>query len=676
MPVGVSHSKSIAQSPATQDVLGVLSNAEQLFRADLDLLARRGSVSHVREAAVSLAMITAVRSSLGMAAPQAPLLAARLLGKHQITLQPSVIHLAADASASITVTREMLESIKEKYSDVSAVDEMRWPSMSESGAPLPPGPSQNHKKRIKVRHLRFESDDEGSDAEDEEHATKAYWSTVRERYSAPILDPVESLDSSDIDVLPEHWVVVHMSITEDKGAMFVSRQQARREPLVFCLPLKGRRESEEDEQLGFDDAIDELDAIIRESDESTRAAAHVPANNMEARAAWWTARGELDKRLKALVENIEFCWLGGFKTILSRPSGASQQDLDDLRVRLESVFHRALHIRDKAQKDGVRLTPRLVECFGALAPKSRDEELEDVVYFVLDLYQAAGVPVVLSEVDIDHTVIELRTVLEEHAARAPPIKAAHDDTHVFLVLDKNLQGLPWESIPMLRGRSVSRVPNLAFLRDRVELARRRQGASADACVDRAVVDPRKTFYILNPSGDLKGTEARFTPLMRDMKAAAGWTGIVGRVPSEQEFLAALGREELVIYFGHGGGENYARSYKIRALPRCAATMLWGCSSGRLKPQGEFDRTGTPYHYMLAGCPTLVANLWDVTDRDIDKFTQTVFDKLALTPAGVRDWEKRKQKHSIVEAVAQAREVCKLKYLTGAAPVVYGIPFYL
>lgn len=32
--------------------------------------------------------------------------------------------------------------------------------------------------------------------------------------------------------------------------------------------------------------------------------------------------------------------------------------------------------------------------------------------------------------------------------------------------------------------------------------------------------------------------------------------------------------------------------------------------------------------------------------------------------------------SVVAAVAQSRESCKLKYLTGAAPVVYGIPFYL
>lgn len=81
-------------------------------------------------------------------------------------------------------------------------------------------------------------------------------------------------------------------------------------------------------------------------------------------------------------------------------------------------------------------------------------------------------------------------------------------------------------------------------------------------------------------------------------------------------------------------------------------------------------------------PTLVANLWDVTDKDIDKFSQSVFDKLRLTPADVNKWsEPAKEPHaspslSLVASVAQSRDSCKLKYLTGAAPVVYGIPFYL
>ena len=76
---------------------------------------------------------------------------------------------------------------------------------------------------------------------------------------------------------------------------------------------------------------------------------------------------------------------------------------------------------------------------------------------------------------------------------------------------------------------------------------------------------------------------------------------------------------------------------------------------------------------------MIANLWDVTDRDIDKLTQAVFDKMHLTPeahGGMKSNESETDGMSIVRALAEAREVCKLKYITGAAPVVYGIPFYL
>lgn len=75
----------------------------------------------------------------------------------------------------------------------------------------------------------------------------------------------------------------------------------------------------------------------------------------------------------------------------------------------------------------------------------------------------------------------------------------------------------------------------------------------------------------------------------------------------------------------------------------------------------------------------MANLWDVTDRDIDKFTQGVFDRLRLIPDNVKQCSPENGEMpgtSIVAAIAQSRQLCKLKYLTGAAPVVYGIPFYL
>jgi separase len=45
-------------------------------------------------------------------------------------------------------------------------------------------------------------------------------------------------------------------------------------------------------------------------------------------------------------------------------------------------------------------------------------------------------------------------------------------------------------------------------------------------------------------------------------------------------------------------------------------------------------------------------------------------------SGNNNTNNNNNKTSIVAAIAQSRDSCKLKYLTGAAPVVYGIPFYL
>ena len=103
------------------------------------------------------------------------------------------------------------------------------------------------------------------------------------------------------------------------------------ETLIFCIPLKGRREPDSEEegeeteplpvaeggQMGYKEVIWELNEVIRLSDEGTRGAVNVDKTDKHARAQWWKERSDLDKRLKTLLENVEFCWLGAFKVLLS-----------------------------------------------------------------------------------------------------------------------------------------------------------------------------------------------------------------------------------------------------------------------------------------------------------------------------------------------------------------------
>ena len=254
------------------------------------------------------------------------------------------------------------------------------------------------------------------------------------------------------------------------------------------------------------------------------------------------------------------------KTIFSPRAETPAEMISELREQFEKVFHQNLRMKDKkAAKPKhrkctsqtyvpgqFRLDDAFVKCFSTLSPKCRDEELEDIVYFVLDLYQYHGVPVAVSEVDIDQLVLDLRTVLEEYAPKqlrqtsSTKIPSRSDD-HLFLILDKNVQGIPWESLPILRGRSVSRIPGVQFLHDRILFAQRKREAVGRKHnpVDGAVVDSRKGFFILNPSGDLSKTEDRFRDWANGMKAA-GWDGITGQPITEQQFIDALRSKELVM----------------------------------------------------------------------------------------------------------------------------------
>jgi separase len=260
------------------------------------------------------------------------------------------------------------------------------------------------------------------------------------------------------------------------------------------------------------------------------------------------------------------------QTILSSKSKASAEDIAELRSRFQKVFKRSLGIQEKKRPGTHRKTtsqPRtqsfsqiqlddsLLRCFSTLSPKCQDEELEDMIFFILDLYQFHGVAIPFSEVDITQMVVDVRTILEEHAVKTRGLTKSgklsgrvgqSDDEHVFLVLDKNLQGLPWESIPILRGRSVSRIPSVDFLLDRLEYAemkRRTQSSSDKQASVGAVVDPRKGFFILNPSGDLRRTQERFQDWAKGMKQA-GWDGVIGRPVSEQQFENALRQNDLVV----------------------------------------------------------------------------------------------------------------------------------
>lgn len=290
-------------------------------------------------------------------------------------------------------------------------------------------------------------------------------------------------------------------------------------------------------------------------------------------------------------------------------------------------------------------------------------------------------------------MIDIIDALRQYHQAAEKEQANESEKHTILILDKRLHCFPWESLPCLRDQAVSRLPSLGCLRDRI-LQQRRDPISIDG---RIYASRNSGASILNPGGDLVATQAKFEEPLQEL---SNWECIVQREPTEAQMKSCLESNDIFLYFGHGSGGQYIRSGTIKKLDKCAVALLMGCSSGSLIEAGEFEPYGTPMSYMHAGCPAMLATLWDVTDKDIDRFSQTVLEKWGLfecrqpsiSSSPVKKGAKRKGKGrakntesvergeskpiALDHAVAKGRDSCILRYLNGAAPVVYGVPVYL
>jgi separase len=78
-----------------------------------------------------------------------------------------------------------------------------------------------------------------------------------------------------------------------------------------------------------------------------------------------------------------------------------------------------------------------------------------------------------------------------------------DNHHTVLIVDSYAHRIPWESLPLFRNRSVSRMPSSQTLRDMFSRH------SLDKTQGVILTKPEKVCYVINPDGDLKSTETDF-----------------------------------------------------------------------------------------------------------------------------------------------------------------------
>ncbi|KAJ1337665.1 separase [Microdochium nivale] len=579
-----------------------------------------------------------------------------------------------------------------------------------------------------------------------------------------------------VDIIPRDWNVVSVSLGDGQHDLCITKLQAGHSPFAIRLPLERANSRDADiDVFDFHQGRSELLEVIGEINRTSHDARDMSQKG--AKAEWWAEREALDERMKDLLDNIEQTWLGGFKGVF-----APSQRRPELLARFQRSFLDILdkHLPSRRQVRGkkpkstasgpkITLDPRIYELFVSLGDATvpdvdLDEPLNDLLYFVIDILQFNGERNAYDEIDFDAMVVDTFDAIHSYQVEAKSSAAQEQlpPAHTILIVDKALHIFPWESLPCMEGSAVSRIPSLACLRrlileqrippGRTDLQQaQRPGREQDAAAEAADTDstaaaaspsppsgtagsratPRQGHhvsiksgtYILNPGADLASTQSTFGRPLASLPPT--WSAVEGRAPTEDELERSLASADMLLYFGHGSGAQYIRGRTVRRMAKCrAVALLMGCSSASLADVGEFECHGPVWNYMLAGSPAVAGTLWDVTDRDIDRFAGRLFESWGLLPRGTfspgaataaaaadggsgtsgrrgrrgagaagkgKDVARSKSRSgssssksdggsaaglSLVEAVVQARDACRFRYLTAAAVVVYGIPVYI
>ncbi|KAG6409188.1 hypothetical protein SASPL_132222 [Salvia splendens] len=345
---------------------------------------------------------------------------------------------------------------------------------------------------------------------------------------------------------------------------------------------------------------------------------------------WWTQRNRLNECLCRFLQDVEDSWLGTWKYLLLG-MWPSCNHLDSIKKSLS--------------QDEMDLLQHVVtkKCYVGLT----SEETSMLLF---------------------NSMLEMSDSVDQaECISGKPI---------ILVLDTEVQMLPWECLPILRNQEVYRMPSIGSIFATLDRHCENQKPLELSDPVFPLIDPLDSYYLLNPDGDLSRTQVEFESWFKNQDIIEGK---IGTVPTVEELSLALKDHDLFIYFGHGSGTQYIPGHEIQKLDGCAATLLLGCSSGSLYLRGSYMPHGAPLSYILAGSPVIVANLWEVTDKDIDRFGKAMLNawlrerSTASSECARCVPTKCIHRPRIASFMAQARDACNLGFLIGASPVCYGVP---
>ncbi|RLV91222.1 Separin [Spathaspora sp. JA1] len=457
------------------------------------------------------------------------------------------------------------------------------------------------------------------------------------------------------DYMPSNMTIISIDICSVSGDLLLSKIVKGKDCIFLRLPVTRSRNqvAQPDRVVNFKEMKEKFNGIIDESDQSTKRAVTSQVNTKEERQKWWKLRFNLDYRLQSLLNDVQNYWIGGFAGIFS----GFQMGIvfDKFKNDFLKILSNSLPSRKNGSLNCFQFDDTVIYCLYSLKEYSR-ELVDDILYYLIDTLSFHGEFNDYCLINFDKLHHSVEVLLDKYN----PLRFATKQ-HLVIVPSSRCSFFPWESLPLLQHKLISRMPSISMI---IDVLKSRKSLTINPYND--------LFYVLNPGGDLGRSEERFK---KYFTANQNWKGIIGKKPEEEEIIQGISQTKLFVYIGHGGCDQYFKISKFfkeflafsgSSLP---PSLLLGCSSGALKDNGIFEPSGNIYTWLTCGVPMALVNLWDVTDKDIDTFSISMFESWGL-------FKSVKEKVDFTEAVSRSREKCTLSSMNGAAPVVYGLPLTL
>ena len=370
----------------------------------------------------------------------------------------------------------------------------------------------------------------------------------------------------------------------------------------------------------------------------------------ESKLEWWAKREEIDRALNTLLEYTQKQYFSADfiqdlflqNNTINDPLNRNDDKVDSFcGGNLAARFEAAVTL-NASQEENEQESKESLEKMTVKQIRNRLQEL-NIEGRQFNSLRKAGL------VGLLHEKLEEKRKLQIQFAKDSMEASDYDMNDnlsnkkgkecLFLVLDEHLCRLPFEGMPFLKGRTICRIPSFPFAISSLQRLDESNGKS------QGTVNPAQTRFVLDPESNLLGTQQRLHQVLNDVMKSNGleWDGMIGKTPSMEFMHSTLTQKNgLFLYFGHNGGETFFPRGEIDSLMNgqhdgqqreCKSSLLlMGCSSGALVSVNQrndddsaskedifFEPEGVALSYICAGAPCVVGNLWDVTDRDIDRY---------------------------------------------------------